>query len=188
MYLTEKVHTVRPASGRLRAVTLPSGGQLARQLLVTVRTADVLLRQAIRVPDRHHWSVDIERVDAAGGPLAAWDSHVTLRIAKAFAPSVDANTRAGDPDQVAVDIRLFLPEQAYLGEQRVGIFGRRHGNRFGATLSVTAGSQWGGRRNECIPPNGRHVHGNTLEALVDTVAGIVNAAMLAAGHPRPGGA
>ncbi|MFP3561054.1 hypothetical protein SB861_62285, partial [Paraburkholderia sp. SIMBA_049] len=88
-----------------------------------------------------------------------------------------ANTRAGDPDQVAVEIRLFLPEQAYMGEQRVGIFGRRHGNRFGATLSVTAGSQWGGRRNECVPPAGRHVHGDTLEALVDTVAGIVNAAL-----------
>nr|WP_057926353.1 hypothetical protein [Burkholderia ambifaria] len=187
MYFTEEVHTARPASGRAGVVTLPSGRQLARQLLVTVRVADVLLRQAIRVPDRHQWSVDIERVDAAGGPLAAWDSHVMLRVAKAFAPSVDANVRAGDPDQVAVEIRLFLPEQAYLGEQRVGIFGRRNGKRFGATLSVTAGSQWGGRRNECVPHNGRHVHGDTLEALVDTVAAIVNAALLAAGHPRPDG-
>jgi hypothetical protein len=187
MYLTEEVHTARPASRRVRVVTLPSSRQLARQLLVTVRAADVLLRQAIRLPDRHQWSVDIERVEAAGGPLAAWDSHVTFRIAKGFAPTVDADTRAGDPDQVAVDIRLFLPEQAYMGEQRVGIFGRRHGNRFGATLSVTAGSRWGGRRNECIPPAGRHVHGDTLEALVDTVAGIVNAALLAAGHSQPGG-
>ncbi|KHK56536.1 hypothetical protein PI86_12745 [Burkholderia sp. A9] len=187
MYRTEEVRTARPASGRARGVTLPSGPQLARQLLMTVRAADVLLRQAIRLPDRHQWSVDIERVDAAGGPLAAWDSHVTLRIAKAFAPSVDANTRAGDPDQVAVEIRLFLPEQAYMGEQRVGIFGRRHGNRFGATLSATAGSQWGGRRHECIPPAGRHLHGDTLEALVDTVAAIVNAALLVAGQPRPGG-
>ncbi|RQR26820.1 hypothetical protein DIE23_28635 [Burkholderia sp. Bp9143] len=187
MYLTEVVPTVRPANGRVHVATLPSGTQLARQLRVTVRTADVLLRQAIRLPDRHQWSVDLDRVDAAGGPLAVWDSHVTLRIAKAFAPSVDANARAGDPDQVAVDIRLLLPEQAYLGEQRVGIFGRLHGNRFGATLSVTAGSQWGGRRKECIPPTGRHVHGGTLEALVDTVAGIVNAALLAAGHPRPRG-
>ncbi|EMN1926196.1 hypothetical protein RVV18_000556 [Burkholderia ambifaria] len=187
MYLTEEVHTARPASRRVRVVTLPSGRQLARQLLVTVRAADVLLRQAIRLPDRHQWSVDIERVDAAGGPLAAWDSHVTFRVAKVFEPGVDANTRAGDPEQVAVEIRLFLPEQAYMGEQRVGIFGRRHGNRFGATLSVTAGSQWGGRRNECVPPATRHVYGDTLEALVDTVAGIVNAALLAAGHPQPGG-
>ncbi|RKU03971.1 hypothetical protein C7H84_06865 [Burkholderia sp. Nafp2/4-1b] len=187
MYLTEEVHTARQVSRRLRVVTLPSGPQLARQLLVTVRAADVLLRQAIRLPDRHQWSVDLERVDAAGGPLAAWDSHVTLRIAKVFEPSVDANARAGDPDQVTVEIRLSLPEQAYMGEQRVGIFGRRHGNRFGATLSVTAGSQWGARRNECIPPAGRHVHADTLEALVDTVAGIVNAALFAAGQPRPGG-
>ncbi|WP_175798494.1 hypothetical protein [Burkholderia ambifaria] len=186
MYLTEEVHTARPASRRVRVVTLPSSRQLARQLLVTVRAADVLLRQAIRLPDRHQWSVDIERVDAAGGPLAAWDSHVTFRIAKVFEPGVDANTRAGDPDQVAAEIRLFLPEQAYRGEQCVGIFGRRHGNRFGATLSVTAGSQWGGRRNECVPPARRHVHGDTLEALVDTVAAIVNAALVAAGHPRPG--
>ncbi|AOI59255.1 hypothetical protein [Burkholderia diffusa] len=187
MHLMEEVQTMRPASGRVLVATLPSGTQLAQQLRVTVRAADVLLRQAIRLPDRHHWSVDLERVDAAGGPLAAWDSHVTLRIAKTFAPSVDANARASDPDQVAVEIRLFLPEQAYLREQRVGIFGRRHGNRFGATLSVTAGSQWGGRRIECIPPAGRYVHGDTLEALVDRVAGIVNAALLAAGHPRPGG-
>ncbi|WP_175855104.1 hypothetical protein [Burkholderia anthina] len=188
MYLTEDVRTARPAGRRVRVATLPSDGQLARQLRVTVRAADVLLRQAIRMPDRHQWSVDLERVDAAGGPLAAWDSHVTFRIARVFEPAVDANARAGDPDQVAVDIRLFLPEQAYLGERRVGIFGRRHGNRFGAMLSVTAGSQWGGRRNECIPPAGRHVHGDTLEALVDTVAGIVNAALLTAGHPRTGDA
>lgn len=187
MDLAEEVPAARPANGRARVAMLPSGTQLAQQLRVTVRAADVLLRQAIRLPERHHWSVDLERVDAAGGPLTAWDSHVTLRIAKAFASSVDANTRAGDPDQVAVDIRLLLPEQAYLGEQRVGIFGRRHGNRFGATLSVTAGTRWGGRRNECIPSTGRHVHGDTLEALVDTVAGIVNAALLAAVRPLPGG-
>ncbi|QTD93239.1 hypothetical protein [Burkholderia anthina] len=186
MYLTEEVRTARPAGRRVRVATLPSGRQLARQLMVTVRTADVLLRQAIRMPDRHQWSVDIERVEAAGGPLAAWDSHAMFRIARAFEPGIDANARAGDPDRIAVEIRLFLPEQAYLGEQCVGIFGRRHGNRFGATLSVTAGSQWGGRRNECIPPAGRHVRGDTLEALVDTVAGIVNAALPAAGHPRAG--
>lgn len=185
MYLTEEVHTARSASRRVRAVTLPSGTQLARQLLMTVRAADVLLRQAIRLPDRHQWSVDLERVDAAGGPLAAWDSHVTFRIAKVFAPTVDAQTRAGDPEQVAAEIRLSLPEQAYLGDERVGIFGRRHGNRFGATLSVTAGSQWGGRRHEYVPPAARHVHGDTLEALVDAVAGIVNAAHAVAGQPCP---
>ncbi|KVE05882.1 MULTISPECIES: hypothetical protein [Burkholderia] len=188
MYLTEEVRIARPAARRAHAAALPSGRQLARQLMVTVRAADVLLRQAIRVPDRHQWSVDAERVDAAGGPLAAWDSHVTFRIVKSLAPAFDADgdANAADPDQVAVEIRLFLPEQAYVAERRIGIFGRRHGQRFSATLSVTAGSQWGGRRSEHVPPAGRHVHGDTLEALVDTVAGIVNAALRAAGHGATG--
>ncbi|MPV61021.1 hypothetical protein CFB46_21085 [Burkholderia sp. HI2761] len=186
MYLTEEVRIARPAARRAHAAALPSGGQLARQLTVTVRAADVLLRQAIRVPDRHQWSVDAERVDAAGGPLAAWDSHVTFRIVKVFAPAFDAHACAADPDQVAVEIRLFLPEQAYVAERRIGIFGRRHGQRFSATLSVTAGSQWGGRRSERVPPAGRHVHGDTLEALVDTVAGIVNAALGTVGHGASG--
>ncbi|VWB66374.1 hypothetical protein BPS26883_03135 [Burkholderia pseudomultivorans] len=181
MYLMEEVQVARPAARRAPAAALPSGRQLARQVMVTVRTADVLLRQAIRVPDHHQWSVDIERVDAAGGPLAAWDSYVTLRVAKAFAPGVDANARAGDPAQAAVEIRLSLPEQAYVSERRIGVFGRRHGHRFGATLSVVVGSQWGGRRTEHVPPAGRHVRGETLEALVDTVAGIVNAALGTAG-------
>ncbi|MCO8588465.1 hypothetical protein [Burkholderia multivorans] len=185
MYLTEEVHIARPVSRRARVEALPSGRQLARQIMMTVRAADVLLRQAIQVPDRHQWSVDTERVDAAGGPLAAWDSHVTFRVAKAFEPGVDANARAADPHQVAVEIRLFLPEQAYVAERRIGVFGRRHGNHFGATLSVTAGSQWGGRRLEFVPPPGRHVRGDTLEALVDAVAPIVNAALAMTGFGVP---
>jgi hypothetical protein len=186
MYLTEEVRTARPASRRARAAVLPSGRQLARQIMMTVRAADVLLRQTVHVPERHEWSVDIERVEAAGGPLAAWDSHVTFRIGKTCMSDVDANARAADPQQIAVEIRLFLPEQAYVGEQRIGVFGRRHGNRFGATMSVTAGSQWGGRRNEYVPPAVRHVHGDTLEALVDTVAAIVNTALRGAGYGLQG--
>lgn len=95
------------------------------------------------------------------------------------------NARAADPHQVAVEIRLFLPEQAYVAERRIGVFGRRHGNHFGATLSVTAGSQWGGRRVEFVPPPGRHVRGDTLEALVDAVAPIVNAALAMTGFGVP---
>jgi len=71
------------------------------------------------------------------------------------------------------------------GERR-GRAGARVGREV-AGAGGEDGGQWGGRRNECIPSAGRHVHGDTLEGLVDTVAGIVNAALLAAGHPRPGG-
>ena len=72
MGLMEAVPVVRPESRRVRTASLPSGQQLARQLVTTVRVAEVLLHQAIVLPDRHQWSVDTERVDAAGGPLEAW--------------------------------------------------------------------------------------------------------------------
>ncbi|MEN2469069.1 hypothetical protein [Burkholderia sp. GS2Y] len=181
MYLTEEVRTARPASRRVRTASLPSSQQLARQLVTTVRVAEVLLHQAIVVPDGHQWSVDTERVDADGGPLAAWETCVTLRIGKVFAPAVSPAARVNDPGQVAVEIRLCLPEQAYLAERRVSIFGRRHGNRFGATLSVASGAQLGWQRVEHVAPEHLHVRGDTLEALVDAVAANVNAALGAAG-------
>lgn len=181
MYFTEEVRLARPANRSVRTASLPSGRQLARQLVTTVRVAEVLLHQAIVVPDGHQWSVDTESVDAAGGPLAAWETCVTLRIGKAFAPAVSPAGRVNDPDQVSVEIRLCLPEQAYLDERRVSIFGRRHGNRFGATLSVTSGAQWGRQRAEHVAPEHAHVRGDTLEALVDAVAANVNAALASAG-------
>lgn len=60
-------------------------------------------------------------------------------------------------------------------------FGRRHGNRFGATLSVASGAQWGWQRTEHVAPERTQVRGDTLEALVDAVAANVNAALGAAG-------
>ncbi|WP_321783761.1 hypothetical protein [Burkholderia pyrrocinia] len=181
MYLIEEVRTARPASRRVRTASLPSGQQLARQLMTTVRVAEVLLHQAIVVPDGHQWSVDTERVDADGGPLAAWERCVTLRIGKVFAPAVSPASRVNDPGQVAVEIRLCLPEQAYLDERRVSIFGRRHGKRYGAMLSVASGAQWGWQRAEHVAPEHAQVRGDTLEALVDAVAANVNAALTAAG-------
>ncbi|QVN20128.1 hypothetical protein [Burkholderia pyrrocinia] len=181
MYLTEEVHVARPASRRVRTASLPSGRQLARQLVTTVRVAEMLLHQSIVVPDGHQWSVDTERVDADGGPLAAWERCVTLRIGKVFAPAVSPASRVNDPGQVAVEIRLCLPEQAYLDERRVSIFGRRHGKRYGATLSVASGAQWGWQRAEHVAPEHAQVRGDTLEALVDAVAANVNAALTTAG-------
>ncbi|MDR0241483.1 MAG: hypothetical protein LBJ65_07765 [Burkholderia sp.] len=181
MYLTEDLPVARPAGRRVRTASLPSGQQLARQLVTTVRVAEVLLHQSIVVPDGHQWSVDTERVDAAGGPLAAWETCVALRIGKVFAPTVSPASRVSDRDQVAVEIRLCLPEQEYVAERRVSIFGRRHGHRFGATLSVASGAQWGWQRTEHVPAEHKHVRGDTLEALVDAVAAHVNAALRAAG-------
>lgn len=186
MYLAkemrEAMRATRPASRRVRTALLPSDRQLARQLVTTVRVAEMLLHQAIVVPDGHQWSVDTERVDAAGGPLAAWENCVTLRIGKVFAPAVSPAARVNDPDQVAVEIRLCLPEQEYVSERRVSIFGCRHGNRFGATLSVASGPQWGWRRAEHVAPENMHVRADTLEALVDAAAATVNAALCAAGY------
>ncbi|HDR9488410.1 TPA: hypothetical protein QDC20_007480 [Burkholderia aenigmatica] len=181
MDLMEAVHVARTESRRVRTASLPSGQQLARQLVTTVRVAEVLLHQAIVVPDGHQWSVDTERVDAAGGPLAAWETCVTWRIGKVFAPTVNPAARVNDPGQVAVEIRLYLPEQDYVAERRVSTFGRRHGNRFGATLSVASGAQWGWQRTEHVAPERTQVRGDTLEALVDAVAANVNAALGAAG-------
>lgn len=181
MYVPEEVHVARPASRRARTASLPSGQQLARQLLTTVRVAEVLLHQAIVLPPRHQWSVDTERVDAIGGPLEAWETCVAWRIGKTFGAAVSPAARVNDPGQVAVEIRLYLPEQAYVAERRVNIFGRRHGHRFGATLSVASGAQWGWQRAEHIAPEQRRVCGDTLEALVDAVAANVNAALAAAG-------
>ncbi|HDR9498896.1 hypothetical protein LGM57_16140 [Burkholderia cepacia] len=181
MDLLEAVPVVQPANGRVRTASLPSGQQLARQLMTTVRVAEMLLHQAIVVPDRHQWSVDTERVDAAGGPLAAWERDVTWRIGKVFAATVSPAARVNDRDQVAVEIRLCLPEQDYVAGRRVSTFGRRHGNRFGATLSVASGAQWGWQRAEHVAPEHTQVCGDTLEALVDQVAANVNAALGAAG-------
>ncbi|WP_069704406.1 hypothetical protein [Burkholderia seminalis] len=181
MYIPEEVRVARPASRRARTASLPSGQQLARQLLTTVRVAEVLLHQAIVLPPRHQWSVDTERVDAIGGPLAAWETCVIWRIGKVFGATVSPAARVNDPVQVAVEIRLYLPEQAYVAGQRVSVFGRRHGHRFGAMLSVASGAQWGGRRSEHVAPEHRYVCGDTLEALVDAIAAHVNAALGAAG-------
>ncbi|WP_175965478.1 hypothetical protein [Burkholderia sp. BCC0322] len=181
MDLMEAVPVARPASGRVRTASLPSGQQLARQLVTTVRVAEVLLHQAIVVPDGHQWSVDTERVDAAGGPLAAWETCVTWRIGKVFAATVSPAARVNDRDQIAVEIRLCLPEQDYVAGRRVSTFGRCHGNRFGATLSVASGAQWGWQRKEHVAPEHAQVRGDTLEALVDAVAANVNAALAAAG-------
>ncbi|AOJ34099.1 hypothetical protein [Burkholderia metallica] len=181
MGLMEAVHIARPEGRRTRTASLPSGQQLARQLLTTVRVAEVLLHQAIVLPPRHQWSVDTERVDAMGGPLEAWETCVTWRIGKVFAATVSPAARVNDPHQVAVEIRLCLPEQAYVAERRVSIFGHHHGNRFGATLSVASGAQWGWQRAEHLAPAQRQVSGATLEALVDAIAANVNAALAAAG-------
>lgn len=181
MDLMEAVPVARPESRRVRTASLPSGQQLARQLVTTVRVAEVLLHQAIVVPDRHQWSVDTEGVDAAGGPLAAWETCVTWRIGKMFASTVSPAARVNDRDQVAVEIRLRLPEQDYVAERRVSTFGLRHGNTFGAALSVASGAQWGWQRKEHVAPEHRQVRGDTLEALVDMVAATVNAALGAAG-------
>ena len=74
-----------------------------------------------------------------------------------------------------------MPEQDYVAGRHVNTFGLRHGNAFGATLSVAAGAQWGWQRKEHVAPEHRHVRADTLEALVDTVAANVNAALGAAG-------
>ncbi|WP_423395350.1 hypothetical protein [Burkholderia sp. LMG 21824] len=181
MDLMEAVPVARPASRRVPTASLPSGQQLARQLVTTVRVAEVLLHQAIVVPDGHQWSVDTERVDAAGGPLAAWETCVTWRIGKVFAATVSPAARVNDRDQVAVEIRLCLPEQDYVAGRRVSTFGRCHGNRFGATLSVASGAQWGWQRKEHVAPEHAQLRGDTLEALVDAVVANVNAALAAAG-------
>ncbi|WP_322087790.1 hypothetical protein [Burkholderia sp. BCC1999] len=181
MDLLEAVPVARPANGRFRTASLPSGQQLARQLVTTVRVAEMLLHQAIVVPDRHQWSVDTERVESAGGPLTAWETCVIWRIGKVFAATVSPAARINDRDQVAIEIRLCLPEQDYVAERRVSTFGRRHGNRFGATLSVASGAQWGWQRTEHVAPEHAQVRGDTLEALVDRVAANVNAALGAAG-------
>ncbi|KAG8149996.1 hypothetical protein [Burkholderia catarinensis] len=181
MDLMEAVPVAQPASRRVRPASLPSGQQLARQLVATVRVAEVLLHQAIVVPDGHQWSVDTDRADMAGGPLVAWETCVTWRIGKVFAPAVSPAARVNDPGQVAVEIRLCLPEQEYVAERRVSIFGHRHGNGFGAMLSVASGPQWSWRRTEHVVPEHRHMRADTLEALVDAIAANVNAALGAAG-------
>ena len=117
--------------------------------------------QAIVLPDRHQWSVDTERVDAAGG-RSRRETCVTWRIGKVFASTVSPAARVNDRE-VAVEIRLYLPEQDYVAGRHVNTFGLRHGNAFGATLSVAAGAQWAGnarstsRRNTgtCVPTRSR---------------------------------
>ncbi|WP_322065001.1 hypothetical protein [Burkholderia ubonensis] len=184
MYLNEKPSSAHAVGRRAAIAPLPSGRQLERQVRATVRAADVLLRQAVRVPERHEWSIDTECVNAAGGPLAAWDACVTFRVLKMS----DAAAQGDDPDPFAIEIRLLLPEQAYVAGQRVGTFGRHHGSGFGATVSVTSALRHAGRRverAEHVAADARRLHGATLEALVDTIALVVNAALRAAGHAPP---
>ncbi|MGU7771970.1 hypothetical protein ACV229_17595 [Burkholderia sp. MR1-5-21] len=186
MYLTEnlRVAVARVASPRvaraLSRVQLPSNSQLERQVRATVRTADVLLRQAIGVPEHHEWSVDTDCLNAIGGPLAVWDSCIAFRISRAFAPTLDAAARARDPEQVAVEICLMLPEQHYAVGRRVGTFGKHHGSRFGARLSVQSGPQGPGQGVEHVDVTNRRLEGATLEGLVDEIAAVVNAALCAA--------
>ncbi|PAK12429.1 hypothetical protein [Burkholderia ubonensis] len=181
MYLTEKLSPAHATGRRAARVPLPSGKQLERQIRTTVRTADVLLRQAIRVPERHEWQVDTDCLNAAGGPLAAWDSCVTFRVLKVC----DAAAQCDDSGRFAIEIRLLLPEQAYLAGQRVGTFGRHHGCGFGASVSVTSELPQAGQHVELVAAPARRVQGATLEGLIDTIASAVNAALRAAGHAPP---
>ncbi|WP_241021666.1 hypothetical protein [Burkholderia sp. Ac-20353] len=170
----------RLASPQLPSRPLPSNSQLERQVRATVRTADVLLRQAIGVPAHHEWSVDTECVNAAGGPLAVWDSCIAFRILKAFAPTLDAAARLADPQQRVVEICVMLPEQHYAVGPRVGTFGKHHGSRFAARLSVRSGPLGPGQGVEHVDAANRRLDGATLEGLVDAVAAVVNAALRSA--------
>jgi hypothetical protein len=148
-----------------------------------VRTADVLLRQVIDVPDGHQWSVNDDLMNVMGGPLVAWDSGVRFCIRKKSAPSINAAALRKERE-VAVDICLFLPEQQYVIGQRVRTFGRGRGCRFGARLSVKSGVQL----NSHCPDTDRLDEANcrlkaeTLEGLVDAIAKIVNVALQSPEH------
>ena len=179
MGLMEAVPVVRPESRRVRTASLPSGQQLARQLVTTVRVAEVLLHHDR--PARPASVVGRHRTGRRGRRAARGVGNLRdLRIGKVFASTVSPAARVNDRDQVAVEIRLYLPEQDYVAGRHVNTFGLRHGNAFGATLSVAAGAQWAGNARSTSRRN-TGMRADTLEALVDTVAANVNAALGAAG-------
>jgi hypothetical protein len=178
VYPTTKQPFALNATSHEEPLQLPSNTQLERQLFATVRTADVLLRQGIGVPDGHQWSVNDDLSNVMGGPLVAWNSGVWFCIRKKCAPNNDA-AALGKDREVAVDICLFLPEQQYVRGQRVRTFGRGRGCRFGASLSVKSDVQFVSRCHDTdrLDEANCQLKAETLEGLVDAVAKIVNVAL-----------
>jgi hypothetical protein len=177
MYFTGERPIERDAISRIEPPQLPTLDQLERQILATVRTASALLKQAIRVPDGHEWRVDSECFDMHGAPLAACEHGTSFFIRKTFAPGIDEADRLNDPHQLAAEIRLFLPAQQYLFDNRIRTFRKYGGRRFSAHLSVKFGPQRAERYLECLDESNREPETDTLEELIDAIAKTMNAAL-----------
>ena len=179
MGLMEAVPVVRPESRRVRTASLPSGQQLARQLVTTVRVAEVLLPGDR--PARPASVVGRHRTGRRGRRAARGvETCVTWRIGKVFASTVSPAARVNDRDRRGRDPALFA---------RAGLRGRAAREhlrppprqRVRRDAVGRGGRAVGWQRKEHVAPEHRHVRADTLEALVDTVAANVNAALGAAG-------
>ena len=175
----EAVPVVRPESRRVRTASLPSGQQLARQLVTTVRVAEVLLRQAIVLPTgisgRSHRTGRRGRRAARGvGNLRGLADRQSVRVdgqpGRASTIAIRSRSRSGSicPSRTtrgrAAREHLRPPPRQRVRRDAVG--------RGGAVGLATHRARRAGTPARAC----RHAR-----ALVDTVAANVNAALGAAG-------
>ena len=180
MGLMEAVPVVRPESRRVRTASLPSGQQLARQLVTTVRVAEVLLHQRSSCPtgisgrSTPNGSTRPAGRSRRGKP--AWpggSAKCSRRRSARPRASTIAPGRGRDP---ALFARAGLRGRAAREHLRPPPRQRVRRDAVGR-----GGRAVGWQRKEHVAPEHRHVRADTLEALVDTVAANVNAALGAAG-------
>ncbi|MBN3760936.1 hypothetical protein [Burkholderia sp. Ac-20365] len=156
---------------------LPTREELGRQIVETVRRLDTLMKSAIVLPADHEWWAGPNRLNFGDGPVQATEYGVSLFIRKRFANHAAATAGVGDPDQVAVEIRVMLPRAQYATKKGVQTYRAHDDAQYSAILWVQSGPQWAGKSTDHMDQSTSFPKGATPEAFVIAVASAVNAAL-----------
>lgn len=128
-----------------------------------------ILASRITLPEGHEWVEDLIDPPLSGGPVHATAVSHSIQIKRKLAED-GSTAHMDDVTQISVEVRVFLPERAYVEAGVRKVF--RKGAELEARLWVRSGPQWAGKGTYRI--EALKVGAATVEELGDRVADIVN--------------
>ena len=158
---------------------LPNKEEVDKWCVETIKRADALLKGAIVLPRGHEWWYGTNRFNWGGSASDSVERGASLFIRKQLPNPCVNNDHVADPDQVHVEIRMFLPTQQYRTRKgTTGRFRNEGDSTYSALLWVISGSQYAGQgTSHLTAPCPPHPGAATLDEFVNAVARDVNAAL-----------
>lgn len=156
------------ASAANRVITKAEFDARIRRDVVELRKAIV---GSIELPEGTAWheAPSDELKWFLGDPVRSVASGLSIVAGKVWDESVDWDSRTGDPDQIAMEIRVFLPETHYTDGGKEHHFRQYSGEHYAAHIWVQTGPQWAFKFASHVVDEDRYPKGDTIAQLAKAI-------------------